>query len=187
MIPEYECPKCGEKFTDEQYKESRFCSECGTLLRKCRPPRYWIFQFNPRKYRWFDWIKENEGKTEQWLTSQHSKEIHKGDKVVVWASGPKAGVYAIGEILTNPKRKPLNQEQKKYWNIKTDVFKFLSNKSVIVKYSKIITDNPLLKGECEQDPILSGMPVLKGIQATNIPIGKRYWDRILELLHGRVL
>jgi len=107
--------------------------------------------------------------------------------VVVWASGPKAGVYAIGEILTNPKRKPLNQEQKKYWNIKTDVFKFLSNKSVIVKYSKIITDNPLLKGECEQDPILSGMPVLKGIQATNIPIGKRYWDRILELLHGRVL
>ncbi|MGA2308277.1 MAG: hypothetical protein ABSG57_01855 [Candidatus Bathyarchaeia archaeon] len=63
-----------------------------------------MFQFNPTIYRWFDWIKENR-ETEQWLTSQHAREIHRKDVAAIWASGYRAGFYAVGEIETNPSKK----------------------------------------------------------------------------------
>jgi hypothetical protein len=140
-----------------------------------------VFQFNPVIYGWFDWIKENRG-TEQWLTSQHSREIREGEKVAIWASGKKAGVYAIGEIVANPRRRPLNPEQEKYWTRKMDVYKFREKKSVIVKYLKVVIDRPLLEDTCRRDPVLSDMEILKQPQGTNFPLTKGQWNRILELL-----
>jgi len=140
-----------------------------------------VFQFNPAIYKWFDRIKQNR-ETEQWLTSRHVSDIREGDKVVIWASGEKAGVYAIGEIVKNPRKSPLAPEQEKYWANKEDVCKFQEKYSVIIKYLKVIIDRPLLEDECSKDPILSDMPVLKQPQGTNFPLTKEQWNRILELL-----
>jgi len=178
---EFECRKCGKVVSFEQYKLDRFCPDCGTFLRPRRQPTYWVFQFNPAIYGWFDWIKENR-ETEQWLTSQHAEYIHKGDMVAIWASGERAGVYAIGEIVTNPRKKSLNPEQEKYWTKKADIYKFQEKNSVIIKYLRVIIDRPLLEDECRKDPILSAMQVLKNPQGTNFPLIKKQWNRILELM-----
>jgi len=118
------------------------------------------------------------------LASQHAGYIHQGDKVAIWASGEKAGIYAIGEIVTNPEEKPLNMEQERYWTKKAeiDTYKFRDKSSVTVKYLKVIIDRPLLEDECRKDPLLSDMQVLKNPQGTNFPLTKRQWNRISELM-----
>lgn len=176
---EFVCRKCGKVVSFEQYALDRFCPDCGTFLR--RQLKHWVFQFNPSIYRWFDRIKENR-ETEQWLTSQYAESIRERDKVAIWASGEKAGVYAIGEVITNPIKRPLTTEQEKYWTNKEDIFKFQEKYSVIIKYLKVIIDRPLLEDECSKDPILSDMAVLKQPQGTNFPLTKKEWNRILELM-----
>jgi len=178
-----ECRKCGKIVPVEQYKLSRYCPTlgCGTLLPNPRKPRHWIFQFNPATYRWFDWIRENV-ETEQWLISRYAKAIDKRDKVIIWASGYKAGIYATGEIITTPNKRPLNTQQEKYWIVKETVDKFEEKKSVVIRYLRIISDRPLLEGRCREDHILSDMQVLKQPQATNFRLAEEQWKRVLELI-----
>ena len=178
---EFECRKYVKVVSFEQYKLDRFCPDCGTWLSRRRQTRYWVFQFNPATYRWFDWIKEHR-ETEQWLTSHYARDILKGDKVVIWASGDMAGVYAIGEIVANPSKNPLNPEQEKYWTQKEDLYKFRERNSVTIKYLKVIIDRPLLEGKCRKDPILSDMEILKQPQGTNFWLTKEQWNRIIELI-----
>lgn len=178
---QFECRKCGKVVSSEQHELDRFCPDCGTFLRPRRQPKHWAFQFNPTIYRWFDRRKENR-ETEQWLTSQHARSIHEGDLVAIWASGEKAGVYAIGEVITNPRQIPLNPAQEKYWSKKADIEKFQEKKSVITKYLKVAIDRPLLEDECRKDPVLSDMQVLKNLQGTNFQLTKKHWNRISELL-----
>jgi len=178
---EFKCRKCGKVVSFEQYKLDRFCPDCSTFLPSNCQVKYWVFQFNSAIYRWFDWIKEKR-ETEQWLTSQHARDIHKGDRIAIWASGQKAGIYAIGEIITDPRKRPLNPEQEIFWTEKTDIYKFQDKKSVIIKYLKIIIEKPLLEDNCIKDPILSAMDVLKQPQGTNFPLTRKQWNRILELI-----
>jgi hypothetical protein len=174
---EFGCRKCGKAVLSKQYESSRFCPDCGTLL---HPLKYWIFQFNPAVYRWHEWIKEN-CEMEQWLTNQHSKEIRKGDRVIIWASGEKAGIYAIGEVLENPSKRTLNPKQEKYWTKKEDIQKFEEKNSVIIRYLKMI-DNPIPEDVCRKDPILKNMEILKQPQGTNFPLRKEQWKRILKII-----
>ena len=184
MNAEFECRKCGNVVPFEQYKVDRFCPHCGTLLQLRRQPKYWIFQFNPTIYRWFDWIKENR-ETEQWLTSQHAREIREKDKVAIWASGNKAGIYAIGEVVAKPRKMTLNPEQEKYWTRRGNLSKFREKKSVIIRYLRVFIDKPILEDECKRDPVLSKMKVLEQPQGTNFPLTKEQWNRILELLNAK--
>jgi len=178
---EFACRKCGKVVSFKQYAVDRFCPSCGTLLRLRLHPKPWVFQFNPAVYRWFDRIKENR-ETEQWLTSRYVKDIREGDKVAIWASGEKAGIYAIGEIVTNPRKSSLNPEQEKYWTNINDISKFREEYSVVIKYLKVIIDRPLLEDECRKDPILSDMAVLKQPQGTNFILTKKEWNKIIELI-----
>lgn len=184
--PISECRKCGKIVSFEQYKLSRYCSNpsCGALLPNPRRPRHWTFQFNPSTYRWFDWIRQNV-ETEQWLISRYANAIDKRDRVIIWASGYKAGVYATAEIITTPTRRSLNAEQEKYWITKETVDKFEEKKSVVVRYLRIILDRPLLEDTCRDDPLLSNMEVLKQPQATNFRLSEEQWERILELIDGK--
>ncbi|MBS7657203.1 EVE domain-containing protein [Candidatus Bathyarchaeota archaeon] len=179
-----ECRKCGKVVSFKEYEKSRFCPDCGTFLLHPRRPKCWIFQFNPAMYRWFDWIEEKRD-WEQWLVSQHAREIHKRDKAAIWASGEKAGFYAIGEVETDPSRKPLNKEQEKYWVNSLDVYKFEEKSSVIIRYVKLFVDSPLLAKECLRDPLLRGMEILKQPQGTNFPLTIEQWNRILELINNK--
>jgi hypothetical protein len=128
---EFECRRCGKIESAEQYKISPFCTGCGTLL-KIRPqPKHWLFQFNPATYKWFERIKETK-EPEQWLISQNTRLIHKDDLVAIWGSGQKAGIYALGQLTTNPTRNPLNPDQERYFLDKEVIGKFLEKNSAYV-------------------------------------------------------
>jgi len=177
---EYECRKCGRFVSISQYRRDRFCPNCKTLLRPRRQPKFWLFQFNPSIYRWFDWMKENK-ETEQWLVSRYGKIVFKEDKVAIWATGNKAGIYAIGEVLENPSERTLNPDQEKYWTKRTNTDKFLRGNSVTVKYLRVQIDTPIREEDCRKDPVLSTMENLKQPQGTNFTLTKEQWNRIVEL------
>ena len=181
---EFECRKCRKTVSSEKYKISQFCPDCGTFLHPHPQPRHWLFQFNPTTYRWLDRIKETR-EPEQWLASQHSKRIREGDMVAIWGSGLKSGVYAIGQVVTKPTKKTLNADQQKYFLVKEDITKFCEKHSVLVKYSKVILDKPLLQDECNRDPILLEMQVIMKTQGTNFRLTTEQWNRITELMEQR--
>lgn len=146
-----------------------------------RPLKYWVFQFNPAIYRWHEQINENREK-EQWSVSQHAKNIQKGDRVAIWASGEKAGIYAIAEVIENPSIRPLNKNQEKYWTGKDNSIKFEDKPNVVISYLKPVINNPLLEGICRKDPVLKTMKILRHPQGTNFPLKREQWKRILKLI-----
>jgi hypothetical protein len=180
---EFVCRKCGRVVSCEEYKLNHYCPnpDCKTLLNLCPLPKYWMFQFNPKIYRWFDRIRDTQ-EPEQWLTSQHSKYIHKGDLVAIWASGEKAAINALGQIITDPSKAQLKVDQVKYWIDKANISKFQENKSVLVKYLKIIKETPLLEDECQNNPTLLGLQVFINPQGTNFSLQYEQWQKITELI-----
>jgi len=169
-----------------EYKLSQFCPnpDCGTLLNLCPQPKHWLFQFNPKIYRWFERIRDTK-EPEQWLTSRYAKYIHKGDLVAIWASGEKAGIYAVGEIITNPAKKQLNANQHKYWIDETGIYKFQEKDSVFIKYLNVTLDQPILQDECRGDPVLFELQVFNDPQGTNFRLTYEQWDRILQLMNRK--
>lgn len=177
---EFECRRCGKTASAQQYEISRFCSNCGTFLVAKPQPKHWLFQFNPSIYNWFDRIKETK-EPEQWLITQHASLIRKGDLVAIWSSGSKAGVYALGQITTNPAKNPLNLNQQKYFLNKAYQEKFKEKPSVYVEYTKVYMEKPLLQEVCHSDSALSGMQVFTCPQGTNFRLTAEQWNKILEL------
>jgi hypothetical protein len=182
-VEKYQCLKCKDAFSTEDYKLNHLCPKCGiTLLPQLPttlPPKYWLFQFNPGIYNWFGWIRENRD-TEQWLVTRHSKFICEGDMVAIWSSGKSAGIYALGWIISYPRKTPLNEVQLKYYLEKDDSLKFLKKPSVVVKYSNLIAENPIAQDQCKKDAILSAMEVLTNPEGTNFRLRRQQWERILE-------
>lgn len=177
---EFECRRCGRIESVEQYKSSHFCIGCGTLLNVRPQPKHWLFQFNPSVYKWFDRIKDTQ-QPEQWLVSQHFKLIQKGDLVAIWSSGHNAGVYALGQVITDPTKKPLNPAQIKYFPNSNDIRKFQEKRSAWVEYYKICIEKPVLQEECNRDKILLDLQVFITPQGTNFRLTAEQWSRILEL------
>jgi hypothetical protein len=128
-------------------------------------------------------MKENK-ETEQWLVSRYAKVVFRGDNVAIWATGSRAGIYAIGEVFENPSERTLNPEQEKYWTKRTNTDKFLRGNSVTVKYLRVEIDKPILEEGCRKDPVLSTMENLKQPQGTNFSLTKEQWNRIVELFDG---
>lgn len=178
---EFECRKCLKTVSVEQRKISPFCPACGTLLNVKPQPKHWLFQFNPSVYKWFDRLKDTK-EPEQWLISQHVQLIHKGDLVAIWGSGQKAGIYALGKVITNPKKNPLNLNQEKYFLGADDISKFQEKYSAFVEYFKVCLEKPLLQEECNRDNILLNMQVLVNAQGTNFRLTFEQWCRIKALI-----
>lgn len=180
---EYVCRKCGKVVTADQFKLRRFCPDvnCETLLYPKPQPKHWLFQFNPSTYKWIDRIKETQ-EPEQWLLSQHAKLIQKGDLIAIWGSNHNGGIYALGNIITDPVKKPLNPKQIKDFSDIAYIAKFVEKRSVYVEYFKFSGEKPLLEqGVCSEDKMLSGLQVFMNPQGTNFHLTPEQWDRIVEL------
>lgn len=69
----------------------------------------WLFQGNPKRYPVLDHLLEDE-QFVGWSVTRYLKELAEGDKAVLWVSGKRAGVYAIGTVLGSPELGPADDE-----------------------------------------------------------------------------
>ncbi len=65
-----------------------------------RVPRNWFFQSNPEKH---DVVGRMRDQDEfYWITPQHFRDVHSGDQVWLYESGPDAGIVGVAQVLTEP-------------------------------------------------------------------------------------
>ena len=111
----------------------------------------WIFQCNPKRFDLLaDWATTAEA---QWSANQHRNDMRIGDTVYFRISGPKAGLYGIGTILTECYESP-------------DEF---GSWKVDISYDRLI-DPPILRSETDSVQILNEFAPLTGREATNFPV-----------------
>jgi predicted RNA-binding protein with PUA-like domain len=141
-------------------------------------PRTWLFQANPNKYRIEESLKtESE---EEWNLNQHAESVHTGDRVLIWISGAAAGIYAIGEVVAEPRLRPDSPTGLGYWHDRREGEKVKPR--VRVRYVQVFLDRPLHKVLLEFDPILTKMGIMRFARGTNFSVTDEEWAAIQRWL-----
>jgi len=160
----------------KQFKELEDNAKCvkaylsESIIRSLRI-NYWIFQSNPDKFDLETAIKELNKDT--FSVNQYKEEIIKGDIVLFWVSGEKAGIVGWGEVLTNPEVQEPNPKAKKFTFDPT-----LSGKKlrVMVSYNSILPK--ILKSDLVKNypKIASQLTIISAPQGTNFKIREIDWN-----------
>jgi hypothetical protein len=139
----------------------------------------WIFQANPKISRIFESLQNED--CELWSCRQHSKKIKAGDRALIWISGKKPGIYAVGKILTDPSLQPDTPTGLKYW---TNPFDGIATEErVWVEYERRMLDKPLLKEYIRCDPQLWELKILRAPFGTNFLVEHEEWEAIESWLN----
>jgi len=145
--------------------------------------RVWMFQGNPKRWRIFDSFKDPEFQSEQsWEVNQYKNEIKKGDLALIWVAGKDAGIYAIADIVSDP-RIMGDIPNGKYWINQADANQ--QNLKVFVKIKQKLYDSPILRSELREIPELRQLKILNFSQGTNFPVTQREWAVIENIIKQR--
>jgi len=133
----------------------------------------WIFQANPKRYDILNALLNSSGEVDRWLVNQHWDKIKTGDVVLMWMSGVKGGIYAVGEITSNPLIADDVNALDKYWINEQD-----RNKRALIVNLRItakLVNNPILRAELKGMPGLQNLSILRFSQGTNFPVSNDEW------------
>jgi len=108
--------------------------------------KVWIFQGNPLIYRVYEALCDESLKEDTWLVSHYRDEIHIGDIALIWKARNASGIYAVGEITSNPQVMNELPESSKYWINESDKGKKALRVIIIYKLRLRLT-NALFKNE----------------------------------------
>ena len=115
---------------------------------------YWILQCNPKKWRWFDAVRDYGDRPDTWGISLYFNEVKPGDIAFIWLSNHKGkknrGIYAMAKITGFPdeKRKRFDWECQ-YWIDKEEMERLSSLPRLELQYIKFMIDRPLLVDDLE--------------------------------------
>jgi MoxR-like ATPase len=143
-----------------------------------RQKQVWLFQANPKH-----WDLEHKLQTvspsdaDDWTVTRYREEMSPGDTVVLWQGGPKAGVYAVGELVGEPFerelppwRPPKNDGSETEW-------------AISFRYERIL-QSPITRERLLENRELRSLQVLRAPQGTNFRVTEREWEVLNALLNG---
>jgi hypothetical protein len=137
--------------------------------------RHWLFQAKPTQFNLIGAL--HAGALGTWQVNQHRKEIHLGDRVVLWLSGDDAGVYGlatvtseVGEILESPAEAAFQIPPEQ----STEPFI-----GVTLKVDSNLSDSPILKEDMLKHKQTKAAPM--GRQGTNFPLTKQQFNTIASM------
>ncbi|MCX6163681.1 MAG: EVE domain-containing protein [Ignavibacteriae bacterium] len=144
--------------------------------------KIWIFQANPERYDILNALSDEEiGVDMHWLVNQYKTEILKGHIGIIWLSGKEAGIYAITEIVTDPKIMGEPEAERKYWTDSSDkVGKKLRVKMKIVRN---LLNKPIKKERIRNTKGLQHLSVLSYYRGTNFPVRLEEWIIIKDMIN----
>jgi hypothetical protein len=140
------------------------------------PRRSWLFQSNPR---YWDLSKRLEawsaGETETWLVTNYRTDMHAGDRVALWKSGPDGGILALGQLTGSPNLgqrdaslpPPPGGSEAEDWLVPVELTRIL--------------EMPITRAAAQAHPILRDLGVLKFANATNFRVTDSEWAAILDV------
>ncbi len=153
-------------------KYTRFAEDLEKFSKK-----YWLFQGNPENYRMIDAIRDLEEMP--WPLNRYTEDISVGDEVIIWVSGKESGIYAFGEII-EPVKIFEEVSDKDYW-INRDLMNNLRTQpGPCIHFTTKLLDQPLLRKELKQDPILKNLSVIRINRGSIFKVTPEEWKRVHE-------
>lgn len=140
-----------------------------------QPRATWIFQANPAKYDIHTSLRVEA--EEYWNCNQHHKKIRTGDRVLIWISGKRSGVYALGTVVSDPVVRPDSAKGQGYWADPENGRRVRPR--VRVRYERVFLDKPLYRDFLQCDPDLWNLSIFARPVGTNFPVREAEW-RSLE-------
>lgn len=134
----------------------------------------WIFQANPRLYQIEQSLQVEQ--EELWNLRQHQRQVQLNDRVLVWISGKRAGIYAVGTVRTSPVIEADSPKGIGYWNDKRQGYRPIAR--VLVRYDRVLLDRPLLRDFLLCDPALWNMSIFRNPRGTNFTVTEAEWQAI---------
>jgi 5-methylcytosine-specific restriction protein B len=142
-----------------------------------RAPGAWIFQANPKQFDLAGALeKSSPGDTHWWNASQHRALMQAGDVVLLWASGKRAGVYAVVELVAPP----VEQTRDSGSNDTLQPYE-LASWRVDYRYLAIFS-SPIPRADLLARKSLSELSILRSPQGTNFAIGAALWPELRLIL-----
>lgn len=146
----------------------------------------WIFQANPERYNIFDAFFDKSLNEGVWFVNQYKDKISKRDIILFWVSGKRAGIYAVGKILSNPCYIADSEKSSKYWISKRE--KINSKKRALrikFEYKMKFPEDPIKKKNLIKVSELQDLAILKRPQGTNFPVSNKEWKILSKLINRR--
>jgi hypothetical protein len=138
---------------------------------------YWIFQGSPKIYNAVAAI--NADAVKSWTVSAHRDKIKKGDKIILWLTGPNSGCYALGRVDSEVTQMKEEDIEMGYYITPEDSIEAYRVK-IIIEYN--LTDNPILREMIKEDDAFKDFK--GGNQGTNFTATKEQYDTFLDLAHS---
>lgn len=141
----------------------------------------WIFQSNPKRYKIIEALSDPKYQKTTWQTNRYKKDIKKGDFVLLWVAGKKAGIYATARIIENPVERLPCPPGLKYWVDSED--EALKNPAFRAKLEidRYYLHNPITR-ETLKAMGVKGSPICAPYQGTVFKVKPKDWDIIKRLL-----
>jgi len=144
--------------------------------------RVWMFQANPQRYDILNALAD-ESDEDTWLVNQYQNYIHAGHIAVIWMSGKEGGIYAIGDVISDPEYIYDSETTTKYWM--SDKDRGQKRLRVRIKYRLKLINNPVMKEELRNIPNLRNMSIFRQPRGTNFPVSDAEWKIISNLVKER--
>ena len=146
----------------------------------------WIQQINQKYYRFFDLIQSGEFNKEWWNVYFFKEEIKQKHEMLFWLASKAAGIYAIGEVISDPKEITLNDCELGYKYCTPEFLKKFpdgnfSRPHFQCRLIKEFIDKPILKEYLRDNPILKDLSVIRAPQPANFRVTKEQWQELKQL------
>ena len=145
--------------------------------------RAWIFQANPQRYDILNSIADKELVEDVWEVSRYKDQIRAGHICLIWMSGKESGIYAVGDVTSDPEFMVDSPASTKYWVYDAD--KSQARLRVKYKYRLKLVNNPIMRAELKSIPELQNMEIFRQPQGTNFRVTNEEWETILDLFKKR--
>tara|TARA_R110002050_G_scaffold204522_4_gene340198 strand:+ start:126841 stop:130008 length:3168 start_codon:yes stop_codon:yes gene_type:complete len=144
-----------------------------------KAPNYWVFQGDPNDYNIMGALKS--GHLKSWKVSKHKNNIKKGDQVILWQTGNKAGCYALAEVTSEVGVFELETVEKQYY---LNPSSSKTRERVKIKILKRLVDVPIFLHEIKDDPVFSNFN--EGNQGTNFRATEEEYNTISNLIDSKM-
>jgi len=144
------------------------------------PVSVWIFQGNPQRYDILNALSDPDiGHEIHWTVNQHKLKIRQGHLVLLWMSGPEAGIYALARVECDPGLMPEPVAESRYWLQEEPPT--IRNRVRLTILRKFL-NRPILRRDLVRIPNLSNLSILRQCQGTNFPVRNAQWQMISRMM-----
>jgi hypothetical protein len=133
---------------------------------------YWVFQCNPSEFDFETAVRNN--LLHDWTVAAHKDKIKKGDKVILWLTGKRAGCYALARVTSDPAESTSSPDNH-LWKAVPKI----SLKTGIELLHNLL-GKPLLWQNIKDNEDLKDLKV--GNQGTNFTATRKQYNTLIKLL-----